>query len=218
MTDSVEIAYRAIRSGVLDGRYPIGSHLNAQDLAHTLGISRTPVREALRRLDAEGLVNFIPNQGAFVSVSATRDAAEALTIRLLLEPEATALAVVQMTAEDIDELETLATRTLELSLLVDEQGYDELVDTNVRLHGLLLQATGNRRLAGIVRGLMEAMGRHTMIRAFDTASLTVLSQQHLELARAARARDGQWASAIMRAHLHLMQHLYLQQQSMDLAG
>ena len=66
MAAAVEKAYAAIREGIMDGTYPGGVHLKAEDLAVAIGVSRTPVREALRRLHAEGLVDFVANRGAYV--------------------------------------------------------------------------------------------------------------------------------------------------------
>ena len=83
---AAERAYSAVRDGILQGRYNAGSRLTEQELAAAVGVSRTPVREALRRLHAEGLVEFEPNHGAVVALFELEDAEEIFELRALLEP------------------------------------------------------------------------------------------------------------------------------------
>ena len=82
---AVDKAYDAVRSGIIAGRYLAGARLTEQEIATTVGVSRTPVREALRRLDAEGLVEFTPNLGAIVTVWSEADSDEVFDLRAMLE-------------------------------------------------------------------------------------------------------------------------------------
>ncbi len=82
---AVDRAYDAVRSGIIAGRYLAGARLTEQEIATTVGVSRTPVREALRRLDAEGLVEFTPNLGAIVTVWSDADSDEVFDLRAMLE-------------------------------------------------------------------------------------------------------------------------------------
>ena len=85
MAAAVEKAYSAIRDGIMDGTYSGGSHLKAEDLAVAIGVSRTPVREALRRLHSEGLVDFVANRGAYVLNWDKSDVDEVFGLRMVLE-------------------------------------------------------------------------------------------------------------------------------------
>src|SRR6202050_3223278 len=105
---AAERAYSAVRDGILQGRYNAGSRLTEQELASALGVSRTPVREALRRLHAEGLVEFEPNHGAVVALFELEDAEEIFELRALLEPISARRAAERVTAPIIAQLRVLA--------------------------------------------------------------------------------------------------------------
>src|SRR5476651_469341 len=110
MAAAVERAYRTIRDGIVSGAYGPGDHLTAQGLAATSGISRTPVREAMRRLHAEGLIRFIPNRGAFVTHLDERDVSKIYSLRVVLEGYAAEAAAKEASPEQIAEMEALARR------------------------------------------------------------------------------------------------------------
>ena len=85
MAKAVDSAYRAIREGILAGTFAQGSHITARQLAEATGLSRTPVREAMRRLDAEGMISLIPNRGAFVASWSDSEIEQLYELRVLLE-------------------------------------------------------------------------------------------------------------------------------------
>ena len=105
---AVDKAYEAVRSGIIAGRYLAGARLTEQEIATTVGVSRTPVREALRRLDAEGLVEFTPNLGAVVTIWSEADSDEVFDLRAMLESYSARRATLRAAPEQIAELRRLA--------------------------------------------------------------------------------------------------------------
>src|SRR6516225_6394222 len=101
MAEAVDKAYRTIRDGIMSGIYPQGAHVTAQDLAEASGLSRTPVREAMRRLHAEGLILIIPNRGAFVARWSDKDIHKIYDLRVLLESHAAEIAATEAGQADI---------------------------------------------------------------------------------------------------------------------
>jgi DNA-binding GntR family transcriptional regulator len=208
MAAAVEIAYDAIRSGIISGDYPGGAHLKAADVAAALGVSRTPVREALRRLHAEGLVDFVANRGAYVAAWNHTDVDEVFDLRALLESHAAFLAARNASAEQIAELRALALH-MERAAREKPPRYLEIIaDANVRFHKLIRVASGNKRLASFISIVVE---RPLMLRTFNRyrdEELLRSAAHHLEMVSAFDARDGSWAAAVMRSHVLAAQHVY----------
>ena len=105
---AVDKAYETVRSGIIAGRYLAGARLTEQEIATTVGVSRTPVREALRRLDAEGLVEFTPNLGAVVTTWSDADSDEVFDLRAMLESYSARRATLRASADQVGALRRLA--------------------------------------------------------------------------------------------------------------
>jgi len=195
--DAVEVAYLAIRAGIVGGTYASGQHLTGENLAATIGVSRTPVREALRRLDAEGLVRVMPNLGAYVTGFTVADIAQIFALRAVLESYACELAVPRLSEAEIDRIAELAERT---HLLAVERS-DSYAQANSELHLTIVGAAGNQRLGTMIAGITEGPIALRTLRAYSQADLLRSARHHLELAVALRARDPVWSSAVMRSHL-----------------
>src|ERR1700761_2955452 len=104
MAAAVDKAYLAIRDGIVNGAFPPGSHLTAQSLASATAMSRTPVREAMRRLHAEGLIQFIPHRGAFVRQLDRKDIYKIYDLVVLLETYAAEAAAENISRDQLAEL------------------------------------------------------------------------------------------------------------------
>ena len=115
MAKSAGKAYDAIRARILDGNFPPKSHLREKDLAEVIGVSRTPVREALRKLAADGYVQFIPNRGAFVAEWTETSLSALIDVRAELAAMAGRLAANQIRREDLAELARLNRAMIELA-------------------------------------------------------------------------------------------------------
>src|SRR4051812_2162338 len=110
MAKAAETAYTVVRDGILSGNFARGERLREEELAGLAGVSRTPIREALRRLDAEGLVEFRPNRGARVTAWTTKELEDLYDARALLESRAARFAASRITADEIAELADLCAR------------------------------------------------------------------------------------------------------------
>jgi DNA-binding GntR family transcriptional regulator len=202
MAAAVEKAYQTIREGIFSGAYPPGSHVTAQELAAASGLSRTPVREAMRRLHTEGLISFIPNRGAFVAQMEERDIHKIYSLRSVLESFAAEAAATEATDEQISELERLAAEMADAV----EQGSPEFVEQITRInnsfHKLIVTAAVNPRLEVALASIVEVPLVLRTFRRYSREEMRRSAAQHLELVEAIRARDGTWARSVMTSHIH----------------
>jgi DNA-binding GntR family transcriptional regulator len=194
------IAYEALHRGMIEGRYPPGSWVRESDVARAIGVSRTPVREALNRLQAEGLVRIHPHRGAVVVGWTARDLDDIFELRVLVEGYG-ARRVAQHPPPDVTGLLDLCDQMDQLLEDDRPEHREAMSQLAVDFHALLHELTGNRLLVSMLPSLVgapfvrEAFDHHThddLARAFA---------QHRELVEAVLAGDGEWAQAIMVAHL-----------------
>lgn len=202
MAQAVDATVCSLRAEILSGRLPAGTRLGEADLAALLAVSRTPVREALSRLAAEGLVDLVPNRGARVASWSTGELREIFDLRLALEPTIVGLAVPNLTAELIDELDGVARRMKRLGGPGRDQDLDGIVALNGSFHDGFVRAADNAAFAASLRTVTHAAVVRRNFGDYDRASLARSLNHHLEMVAAARAGDAQWAVAVMRAHLH----------------
>ncbi len=206
MATIAEKAYSAIRERVLSGEYPAGSRLREEELAEAVGVSRTPVREALRRLDAEGVVEFVPNRGAKVAVWSRQDLEEIFSLRALLEGYGARLAASKMEPAELEELAALADQMETIARRGIEGHYDQMALLNGRFHRLVVEAARNRRLATLVGSIVELPLQQRTLRRYSDEDLTRSMRQHRELIDALAAGDTKWAEAVMQAHVLAARH------------
>jgi len=209
MAAAEERAYKAIRGGIAAGRLRSGEHLSAGELASRLGLSRTPVREALRRLHAEGLVNFLPNRGAYVTTWTQQDIEEVFGLRIVLESHAAELAAARLSAEQLVRLRELATKMEGLVAAQPPHYVDRIAAENGEFHRTIVSAAGSGRLAAIIAGVVEMP---LVMRTFSSYSAEDLARSmahHRELLSAFECRDGTWAGHVMRSHIRAAYHVFV---------
>ena len=192
-TDRLAVEIRdAIRRGDLVG----GELYSAQDLGQRFGVSRTPVREALLRLEDAGLVSIEKNRGVRIATTTEADLAEIFTLRLLLEPPAARRAAARMSEQEHAELEAALQ---EMRDRADD--VEAFFAADHRFHEVILRGSGNRRLADHVSGLRDAVtlqGRRTIPGHREAAQVIA---EHERIARAIAARAPDAAARAMRRHL-----------------
>lgn len=203
----VERAMEALRLAVVRGDYGPGDRLKEADVAAALRMSRTPIREALRRLAGEGIVEYEANRGAVVPRWSRHEVEEIFEIRAYLEGFAAALAADRVTADDLASLRALSREMHAAADLDDPARWDRYALLNNAFHRRLFACAGNSRLEGLLVGLLAVPLLH---RSFDGHSLPALHRSnahHDELLEALEAREPKWAQAVVRAHVHATRHL-----------
>jgi DNA-binding GntR family transcriptional regulator len=187
----------AIREGILEGRLPVGSRLNQEALAEELGASIIPVRESLRRLEAEGLVTITPRRGAYVAELSPSGLAEIYLMREALEELAVRLAVAKLEPERLDQLGRL---NAELRTVPDDTGgrWEAL---NRRWHDTLYAGAQAPLLLELIGLLWDRSTLSRRVKMRDTALLAVAVEDHDRILEACRAGDAETAAAEMRRHI-----------------
>ncbi|MGZ4509238.1 MAG: GntR family transcriptional regulator [Blastococcus sp.] len=198
---SAERALRALRDLILGGALPAGSRLGEVELAERLGVSRTPVREALSRLAAEGLVELIANRGARVATWTVAELEGVFDLRATLEPQLTGYAVPHAAPADVEALAELAQRMVDVGSPGPGQDLDALVPLNRAFHDRLVALAGHPTLAAALAAAIHPPIVRRNFHAYDEASLRRSLGHHLEIVAALHAGDPAWAQAVMTAHI-----------------
>jgi DNA-binding GntR family transcriptional regulator len=196
---SAEDAYRAIRDQILRGERAGGEWLREGDLAASLGVSRTPVREALRRLDAEGLVRHERNRGVQVASWSIHDLDEIFGLRSVLEPWGSALAATSGLA-DLDQLRELAD-AMDAAARGRRPDLDEITRLNNQFHRAILTASGHGRLTQLVSSVVEVPLVWRTFSHYSPEAMRRSLAHHHEIVDALAAQDAAWAESVMRSHV-----------------
>lgn len=198
-----EIVFNTLRQAILKGQIKPGERLMEVHLANQLGVSRTPVREAIRMLELEGLVIMEPRKGARVAEIERQDLNDVLELRRGLEELAIQKACERITQDELGRLERAAD---EFSALVytedgEQPNLTALAEADVCFHDVIYEATHNRRLVQLLNNLREQMYRYRMEYMKDTASRKLLDQEHKQICAAIRSGDVDQARQSICAHI-----------------
>lgn len=194
-------AYEVIRNEIIEGNYAPGDRITEAEIAETAAVSRTPVREALHRLEAEGLIRFVPNQGAFVRSWGASEADETFELRAMLESFAARLCAERASEQQIAALRELAENQVSASQ-TRRRGYlKKIADLNNQFHELLLTGAHSELLRASMASLTNAPLVFQTFRDYSQEDLNRSAHHHLELVEAIAARNQDWAAAVMRAHI-----------------
>ena len=199
----VDLAYERIRSMVIEGEIPPGARLGQVELAEQLGISRTPVREALRRLTGEGLAEFVPNRGFRAASPGLNDVLRRLEVRSLLEPGIARLAAARRSHDDLIRLQDAIAREEAAATRVAAH------DASRDFHLLLAAATGNPELVSMLGALwIVEIGRRLLAARATSADWRAADvAEHRAILAAVGARDGALAARLMTDHIgEALQH------------
>jgi DNA-binding GntR family transcriptional regulator len=198
-------AYKEIRAKILTGAFGSGERLTEEALARELGMSRTPIRQALTRLEAEGLVTLVPNRGAIVCSYSLADVLEIYDLRALLEGHAARCAANKAQEK---QLETLRTLVEEMEGFAPDAfpSHEEAVrwfaERNNRLHQAIHAASGNRRLVNLLSRTIQIPLVYKAFFAYSERELKLSKYYHRKIVQAVERRDGDEAESLMRAHIY----------------
>jgi DNA-binding GntR family transcriptional regulator len=189
-----EAVYDEVASRILDGTLGPGSMVNQEALAGELGVSITPLREALRRLEAEGLVVLQAHRTLTVAPLSALEVRELYAVRLRLDPFAAAEAAVHARPETLDAIDALAARATEATT----QGR---LRANREFHRAIYRASGNRTLADLLDRLWDQTDRYRLLALQDEQHERSAEQEHHRIAAAVRARDPRLVDDLMARHV-----------------
>lgn len=199
MSQTADTTYAVIRDQILSGERSGGEWLREDDLALTIGVSRTPVREALRRLASEGLVRHEPNRGVQVVSWEPADLDEIFALRSHLEPWGTGLAASRGNA-DIADLRSLAEQ-MGTAARRSPPDLEAVTALNNQFHRSILEASGNARLASMVASIVQVPLVWRTFSHYSADDLARSLAHHHEIVEALAAGDALWAESVMRAHV-----------------
>jgi DNA-binding GntR family transcriptional regulator len=207
MSRASDHAYREIRHLILSGDAVPGSPLKEEHLAVLCGVSRTPVRDALRRLEAELYVARSDTQRAFVADWTHEDVDEMFVLRGMLEAHAAARAATRFDAEALDALRDRNTQ-LEAAIKGDRPDIGAFLDHNRAFHQIIVETASSPRLAATLGALVEQPVVRRTAMQYGQAQLTQSAREHRELIQAFAARDSDWARAVMTGHIRRAFHAF----------
>lgn len=208
MSAATEKAYQLIRRKLLEGEFEAGARLNENELAEMCAVSRTPVREAIRRLAGEFFVAIEPNRGAFVVDWTREDIGDFFEMRAMLEGFAARKAAQRATPEHIEKLQEIQQK-IEVSLRARRgKAIDAFLAYNRQFHDLICEASGNKRLLELnSRFVEQAVVIRTAVQ-YSPTELKRSNQFHKEIVQAIRLRDQILAEQLMRTHILSASALY----------
>lgn len=187
-----------IRSDILNGKYKRGEELVESSIGKELGISRTPVREAIRQLELEGLVQLVPNKGAFVTGISEKDVRDIYLIRARLEGLAARMAAKNITPELLDAME----ETVVLSEYhAKKEHYEQVCEMDSKFHKLLYKASGSRILEHTLTDFHQYVQRVRMASIMKKRRMEKSNDEHDAILTAIREHDEEKAELVANRHI-----------------
>lgn len=201
-----EVVCNTLREAIRDGIFKSHERLMEIRLAEELGVSRTPIREAIRKLEQEGFVVMVPRRGAYVADISTKIVKDVFEIRIALEELAAGLAAANIHPDELVLLENLLR---DIQKYVEAGDMKKLIEADVRFHEVLYGASRNERLVEILNNLREQMLRFRSFSAYLPGRLRNTWQEHRDLLDAIAAHDVEKAKAVAVNHLSTAQDVLL---------
>lgn len=202
-----ELVLDAIRNAIMNGSLQPRERLMEIQLAEELGVSRTPIREALRKLELEGFIVMVPRKGAYVADLTFKDIADVFEIRAALEGLAAGLAAERITEEELESMERLLVGKQEA---ITSGDIDRLVEVDTSFHELLYKASRNERLANIISNLREQIQRFRLTSLSFPGRNKESLQEHKQLVEAIQSRDSQLARHLAQEHIENAENVLIE--------
>ena len=193
-----DVVSEALRQAIREGVLKPGERLMEIQLADELGVSRTPIREAVRKLELEGFVVMMPRRGTYVADISLKDVVQVFEIRSALEELAAGLAAERITPDELEELERIV---VEISEYIARDEFDKIVDAGIRFHGVLYRASRNSRLVDILHNLREQMLRFRSISMHYPGRLAATWEEHRQLVEYIANHNSVQARKIAKKHM-----------------
>ena len=194
-----DVVFNTLREAILTGELEPGERLMEIKLAEKLGVSRTPIREAIRMLQIEGLVNITPRKGTVVAEISKDDLKNVLEVRKVLEKLAVELACMKITEEEILGLKE---NLKEFSTAIKKKNPSEIAKIDVAFHDIIYKSTRNTRLIQIMFNIREQMYRYRLEYIKDQDTRETVVRDHEKLIEAIVNKDVENAKNIIVGHIH----------------
>ncbi len=193
-----DVVVESIRQAIISGQFPPGMRLMELQLAEEMGVSRTPVREAIRKMELEGLVVMIPRRGAYVADISIKDINEVYEVRTALDVLSAGLAAERIDKSEIQEMRELLA---EEAALVEAKNYPRIIDNDTAFHDVIYRASGNTRCMNIISNLREQI---TAIRGRSMpypGRVEIMLKEHRAIFDAIAAGKVEKAQEAVRTHM-----------------
>ena len=201
-----EVVCESLRDAIRRGVLKPGERLMEIQLAEELGVSRTPVREAIRKLELEGYVIMMPRRGTYVASMSIRDINEIFEIRTSLESLSNGLAAERITAEELESLQRLL---VQIGGYVEDGDMENIVKTDIEFHDLLYHASRNSRLLGIISNLRDQLTRFRTLSMSYPGRLEATQEEHREIVEAIAEGDMKRAKKAAERHMEMSEKTLL---------
>ena len=198
-----DVVFETLRDAIITQVLKPGERLMEIQLADEMGVSRTPVREAIRKLELEGLVIMVPRKGAYVAGVSMKDIHEVYEVRAALEMLAVSLAAERITDEELDALERQVLREseAEASEDIDENTLDNIVYIDTTFHDIIYQAANNQRLVQFLNILQEQLQRFRAASLSRPGRSKTALEEHKQIIEALSERNGELAAKLAKEHI-----------------
>lgn len=193
-----DVAFQKLRQAILRGELVPGQRLMEIQLAEQLGVSRTPVREAIRMLEQDGLAIMIPRRGAVVAKISGKNLKDVLEVRLALEELAVQLSCLRMEEEDFA---ALWEANREFAETITGEDIVKMAEADEHFHDIIYQASDNLRLVQLEMQMREQMYRFRIEHLKEKTKRNALVEGHREIMEALRRRDSDAATKAIRSHI-----------------
>lgn len=193
-----DVVFQTLREAILKGDLKPGERLMELQLASKLGVSRTPIREAIRMLEQEGLAVTVPRKGAEVAKMTEKDMEDVLQVRDALDELAVKIACDNITAEEMEEL---AKAHENFKKSIQEGNLKEIAQADMDFHDCIYHATGNQKLIVLLNQLREQMYRYRVEYLKDENHYPALLEEHRQIVEGIKRRDKESVTKQMRTHV-----------------
>lgn len=187
-----------IRDRILKGEYRIGEKIKETQVATEMKVSRTPIREAFKQLENEGLIDYVPNRGCFAKGFTKQDIEDLYAVRKALELLAVEWAVLRISDEQIKELQDQSNM---MEYYISCKDVKHVTETNNSFHDIIYNATGSRFMAQVLRSYKEYISQTRTVLYDDPSYLIKIFREHRDILEAIRERDAEGAKNAMAFHL-----------------
>lgn len=201
-----ELVFESLREAILLGRLRPGERLMELQLADEMGVSRTPVREAIRKLELDGFVVMIPRKGAYVAGITIKDIADVFEVRAALEGLAAGLAAERITDNELDQLERALVHVRDFQIGSDIGGFAE---GDTAFHDIIYQASRNQQLVQIITHLREHIQRFRRTSLSQPGRTKIALDEHRAIVEAIAERDTEQARILAREHIENAEQILL---------